>query len=82
MDAHITYDGTNLSMTLTDALTLATWSTSWPINIPSIVGGNTAYVGFTGGTGTSTASQKLTYWTYLTGPPVVPNYPVGFEATG
>jgi hypothetical protein len=82
MDAHFTYDGTNLAMTLTDALTLASWSTSWPINIPSVVGGNTAYVGFTGSTGTSSASQKLTYWTYLPGSPVVPNYPVGFDGFG
>jgi hypothetical protein len=82
MDAHITYDGTNLTMTLTDVLTLATWSNSWPINIPSVVGGNTAYVGFTGGTGANTASQKLTSWTYIAGPLTVPNYPAGFDGVG
>ncbi len=82
MDAHITYDGTNLTITLTDVLTLATWSTSWPINIPSVVGGNTAYVGFTGGTGTNSASQKLTFWTYIAGPLTVPNYPGGFDGVG
>ncbi len=82
MNAHITYDGTNLTMTLTDALTLASWSTSWAINIPSAVGGATAWVGFTGSTGTSSASQKLTYWAYLEGQPVVPNYPVGFDGLG
>ncbi len=82
INAHITYDGTNLTMTLTDVLTLASWSTSWPINIPSLVGGNTAYVGFTGGTGASTASQKLTFWTYVAGPLSVPNYPSGFDGVG
>jgi hypothetical protein len=82
MEVQVTYDGTNLTMTITDFLTLATWSNSWPINISSAVGGNTAYVGFTGGTGTSTASQKFTYWTYLAGPPIVPNYPVGFDGAG
>jgi hypothetical protein len=82
MDAHITYDGTNLTMTLTDVLTQASWSTSWPINIPSIVGGNTAYVGFTGGSGSSTASQKLTFWTYLAGQLSAPNYPAGFDGVG
>ncbi len=65
MEAHLTYDGTNLSLTLTDTLTLASWSNSWPINIPSAVGGNTAYVGFTGGTGSTSASQKVTAWTYM-----------------
>jgi hypothetical protein len=82
LDANITYDGTNLTMTLTDVLTLATWSTTWPINIPSVVGSNTAYVGFTGGTGTNSASQKLISWTYTAGPLSVPNYPVGFDGVG
>jgi len=82
IDAHITYDGTTLSLTLTDNLTLATWSYAWPINIPATVGGNTAYVGFTGGTGSSSSSQKIEAWTYIAGPSPVPNYPAGFDATG
>jgi len=82
INAHITYDGTTLNLTLTDALTLATWSHPFPINIPSHVGGKTAYVGFTGSTGGVTASQKLTSWSYLPGPPPVPNYPAGFDSTG
>ena len=61
-----------LSMTITDPLTLATFSKSWAINIPATVFGNTAWVGFTGSTGANTASQKVTSWTYLTGPPAVP----------
>ena len=83
MNVHLTYDGVTLYMTITDAVTLATWSTSFPVNIPSIVGGSTAYVGFTGGSGGSgTASQKITYWTYLAGPPALPNFPVGFDGLG
>jgi hypothetical protein len=82
MDTHITYDGVNLSMTITDALTLATWSHSWTVNIPSTVGGNTAYVGFTAGSGSATASQKVTYWTYVPGPLAIPNYPAGFDSVG
>ncbi len=81
IDAHITYDGAILTMTLKDEVTLATWSHTWPVNIPAIVGGPTAYVGFTGATGGATSSQKLTSWTYLPGPPVLPNYPVGFGAS-
>ena len=68
-------------MTLTDAITLATWSHSFTINIPAIVGGNTAYVGFTGGTGKLTSSQKLTSWVYIPGPPL-PNYAAGFAPGG
>ena len=61
---HITYDGTTLTMTITDTVTNATFTTSWPINIPSTVGGNTAYVGFTGATGGQTATQDVITWTY------------------
>jgi hypothetical protein len=77
IEAHITYDGANLTLSLTDAETLGTWSQSVAVNIPAVVGANTAYVGFTGGTGASTASQKVLSWTYTAGPPV-PNFPSGF----
>jgi hypothetical protein len=82
MGVHMTYDGTNLNMTITDQITNASWSHSFPINIPATVGGNTAYVGFTGSTGSQSASQKITSWSYLTGQPPVPNYPVGFDPIG
>ena len=49
------------------------------MNIPATVGSNTAYVGFTGGDGLYTASQKVTSWTYIAGPPAYPNYPAGFD---
>lgn len=62
----MTYNGTTLSMTLTDAVTHGTFSTSWAVNIPSIVGGNTAYVGFTGATGGLTAVQDVSSWIYST----------------
>ncbi len=79
MNVHITYDGQNLNMTITDAITLTSWSNSWVVNIPAQIGGSTGYVGFTGSTGGATASQKLTYWTYLVGNPLFPNYPAGFD---
>ncbi len=62
MSVHLTYNGTTLTMTMTDLVTAAVWSTSWTVNIPSTVGANTAYVGFTGGTGAYTASQKILTW--------------------
>jgi len=64
MNAQLTYDGTTLTLTLTDLVTLATWSHPFPINIPATVGGNTAYVGFTAGTGSSTATQQILNWTF------------------
>jgi hypothetical protein len=35
------------------------------VNLPQLVGGTTAYVGFTGGTGGLTASEDIEGWTYL-----------------
>jgi hypothetical protein len=64
IQANLTYDGTTLTLTLTDVVTVKTFTYSQAINIPQIVGGNTAYVGFTGGTGSSTAIQKILNWTY------------------
>jgi hypothetical protein len=66
MDVSVAYNGSILSMTIRDIVTGAAYSTSWPVNIPSIVGGNTAYVGFTGGTSELTSSQKIETWTYTT----------------
>jgi hypothetical protein len=58
------YSGTTLKIEITDTKTNASFSKSWTINIPTTVGGNTAYVGFTGGTGFSNAIQKVLSWTY------------------
>jgi hypothetical protein len=64
MHAHITYNGTTLTLTLTDTVTNASFTTSMAINIPATVGANTAYVGFTAATGWSTATQSILNWTY------------------
>jgi hypothetical protein len=95
IDAQITYNGTNLVLTLTDTATLKTWSHSFAVNIPTIVGGNTAYVGFTAATGNETADQEILSWTYVAAAPgrqpapppapalpPVPDYVAGFNAVG
>ena len=78
MDAHLTYDGTTLNLTLTDLVTGATWSHPFAINIPATVGGDTAYVGFTGATGGETATQQILTWSYQAGQPLY--YPKGFSS--
>jgi len=85
--AHITYDGTTLTLTLTDQVnTSQTFTTSWPVNIPSVVGGTTAYVGFTGGTGSSVANQDIVTWTYSSSTPPPPpppaKTPIVYATTG
>jgi hypothetical protein len=64
MSAQLDYDGTALVMTLTDTATGAMTTLSFPVNIPGVVGADTAYVGFTGGTGGETASQNILSWSY------------------
>jgi fibronectin type 3 domain-containing protein len=59
----MTYDGTTLQTTTTDTVTHASASQSYVVNIPGSVGGNTAYVGFTAGTGGLTADQRILNWT-------------------
>jgi hypothetical protein len=85
LQAHITYDGTNLAFALTDTVTLAEFTHSFAINLPETVGGNTAYVGFTASTGGSSAIQQILTWTFVPGPPDLggtPNFPQGFGASG
>ena len=65
LHAHITYNGTTLTLTLTDTVTNASFTTSTAINIPSTVGGNTAYAGFTAGDWSQTATQEILNWTYV-----------------
>ena len=77
-DAHITYDGTTLILTITDMVTGAVWSNPFTINIPSAVGANTAYVGFTAGSGALTATQQILSWSYE--PVLVPYQPAGFPS--
>ena len=65
---HMTYDGTNLTMTITDATTAATFTQAWAVNIPSTVGANTAFAGFTGATGGYTSNQNILSWTMSSTP--------------
>ncbi len=64
MKATLTYNGSVLMETVTDTVTGATYRTSYSANIPALVGGNTAYVGFGGSTGSATVTQNIGSWTY------------------
>jgi hypothetical protein len=62
--ANISYDGTTLTVKLTDLATNATATQTYAISLSSIIGGNTAFVGFTAGTGGLTATQSILNWTF------------------
>jgi murein DD-endopeptidase MepM/ murein hydrolase activator NlpD len=81
MSAHLAYDGTTLTLLITDTSTNASFRTSFSVNIPSIVGGNSAYVGFTGGTGGVTATQDILTWRYNAVPVAAFTWPVATPIT-
>jgi hypothetical protein len=60
--ATLTYDGSSLSETIQDTSTGATFTASYAVNIVALVGSTAAYVGFTGGSGDSTAVQDIESW--------------------
>jgi hypothetical protein len=79
----ITYDGSSLTETLTDTITKDTYTKTYTgINIPSLVGGNTAYVGFGGSTGAATVTQSLSSWTYTEESPGQAGIPTFSPAPG
>jgi hypothetical protein len=66
IDVHMVYDGTTLSMTVTDPSTspVVKFTASFPIDIPAHTGGPTGWVGFTGSTGGLTSRLEILKWTY------------------
>jgi hypothetical protein len=60
INVSITYSGGVFSVFLQDAnYTNETWSTSTPLNSPSVIGTNVAYVGFTAGDSSVTSVQAV-----------------------
>ena len=60
----LSYDGTTLSERIEDLFSHAVFTASYTVDIASIVGGDTAYAGFTGGTGGAFALQDVLNWKY------------------
>lgn len=71
INVHMEYDGSTLTVTETDQTTgsASATQTYTNVNIPAAVGGSTAYLGFTGGTGAQTAKQEITNWLFADVPP-------------
>ncbi len=63
----MTYDGKTLKVTITDATTRASATQSYLLDIVGTVGGSAAWVGFSAGAGSSTATQSIQSWTYTPG---------------
>ena len=61
----IRYDGQNLTQSILDLSTGNRSTSSYALNIPNIVGGDTAYVGFTAGSGRAYGNQFVTSFSYI-----------------
>jgi hypothetical protein len=60
----LTYDGTMLTETILDEGTQQSTMTSYMVNLMRFIGNETAYAGFTGGTGGNWTIQSIKNWTY------------------
>jgi hypothetical protein len=65
-EARISYDGSTLTLRIDDERTGAETEVLFKgVNLPAAIGGATAYVGFTGGTGGLTATQDILSWDFM-----------------
>jgi hypothetical protein len=67
----LTYNGSILSEMIHDNVSGANFNTAYTVNLPAAVGGSTAYVGFTGGTGLGAALQLVDHFSYVVPEPSV-----------
>ena len=65
----IDYDGTNLNVAIADqSLTRPANLISYPINIPKLLGQNSAYAGFTSATGNGVENHEILFWHFSPAP--------------
>jgi hypothetical protein len=76
----LTYDGTTLHEFIHDNSSGANFNTSYVVDLKTAVGGNTAYVGFTGATGLGAALQLVNNFAYVVPEPSV--FSIGLLAFG
>jgi hypothetical protein len=65
LNAAIEYDGADLRVKVTDSSTGSSAQQVYAVDIPAVLGADTAYVGFTGSTGGAWAVQEIHRWTYF-----------------
>lgn len=63
----VSYASADLQMTIKDEVNGNSKSYSFPIDLPSTIGSNMAYVGFTGGVGAATSHIQLWSWMFQGG---------------
>jgi hypothetical protein len=78
----LTYDGANLTETITDLDTGAVFTMSYRVDIAAVIGSDTAYIGFTGASGSNDFYQieDIENWTF-TSQASRPGAPTGLRET-
>jgi hypothetical protein len=77
----LAYDGTTLTLTITDKSTNVTVSFPFTVDIAAILGDPTGYAGFTGSTGAKTTVENILDWQLTSSECCMagePNFPDGF----
>ena len=64
IQAVISYNGSVLSETLTDLVTGATYSANYTVDLASVLGSDTAHVGFSAATGASVSTQVISNFAF------------------
>src|SRR5262249_11073212 len=77
----LAYDGSTLRETLKDLVSGSTFTTSYTINLRNALGADTAYAGFTGGTGGEIAWIAIESWTGSFNPAAAPPHLEGKNVT-
>ncbi|MBV8269668.1 MAG: hypothetical protein JO252_25370, partial [Planctomycetaceae bacterium] len=81
--ATLSYDGSTLSETITDRTTGASFHRDYAnVDLPTTVGGDTAFVGFGGSTDGRQATNVITSWTYSSGGKTLIDHSGGFASHG
>lgn len=62
---NVLYEGGVLTMTLSDSLQFTSFTTNAIINLPAVVGSDTAYVGFTAADGAVASTQTISNFTFI-----------------
>jgi hypothetical protein len=60
----VTYDGTTATLTMVDTVAGTSFTTNYTANLPTLVGQNTAYVGFTGASGGVASFIQISNFTF------------------
>jgi len=63
VQVNLSYNGTVLTAKFTDTVALTTFTTNYTVNIPSIIGANDAYIGFTGADGGVASTMVISNFT-------------------